>query len=479
MTSRYQSLVAVGGLVTALCGGCPGFPEDQGGDGGTGMDLGPAGITVSPTRIPITGNVTLKVKAGKELASKAVELAQSSSSIAYQLGSLDNTGSLDFMIPASELIKFKLGVAEVRIKDDPSKKSTVRLFLEPVFDGTKVTSLVIGQPGTITDPSPVWVGVAAKRILTLNYQYQGMMPGGDFEHRIGEFAYNAGVIEIPPKLYYAGYSASVFTDNAVYTAMDNVVSYTSAGVGLAEKTFLVADLKYTMSGTQLNSIKQCTVGVDCSFTGVTPALAFRGIASLSTDRAGTAISAIFKNLDKTSNLRAFSDSSFSKPIMIDSQSSIALDYSSMVAFGFVNSDALADLVVLNSSGIQVFLRSETKGFVSNSLLATAASSALTPTQLKSYSALAVGDVDGDGLDDVVIAGADSSPVNGKLAVLTNQLGTGFALAPVINVKPELSPVSSVAVGKVNDVAASKAPSDLVIASKTTKTIGVLVNAATY
>jgi hypothetical protein len=81
-------------------------------------------------------------------------------------------------------------------------------------------------------------------------------------------------------------------------------------------------------------------------------------------------------------------------------------------------------------------------------------------------------VDGDGLDDIVVAGGD------KINFLINQLGMGFANGSNVVVDATLSPVSSVAIGKVN-ATDSKAPSDLALASKAKKRIAVLVNAATY
>jgi hypothetical protein len=84
--------------------------------------------------------------------------------------------------------------------------------------------------------------------------------------------------------------------------------------------------------------------------------------------------------------------------------------------------------------------------------------------------LTTGDVDGDGLDDIVAAEKD------KLALLVNQSGANFAGSSIIAIAPDLAPVSSIAVGKVAD---GKAPNDLAIASKSNKRIGVLVNAATY
>ena len=452
MTSRYQSLVAVGGLVTALCGGCPGFPEDQGGDGGSGIDLGPAAITVSPARIPITGDISLSVTAGKAQGVTAVELQQGNAK--YQLGTLNPDGTLTAKIDKNALsAAFSLGAAEVVLAGS-TKKATVRLFLEPVFDAATAAKKDIGDPAISTEPAPVWIGISNKQILTLNYQER--MVKGLFNQTLGEFAStvtNTLIGSTSPR--YGAYINSVFPDNAV-------MPYTSTGVALTDQAILLAHYENGVPTV----LRTCSPTQGC--TSAENVAAFQNISSLMADKAGTAFAAIVKDTNKV-ELRSFSDPKLTAPLNIDGITAKAFPSDTLVSFGLLDSDNIADLIVHRGGFLSVFVRKQSQGFVYDEALSSKASIATHGTNL---SALSTGDVDGDGLDDIVVAN------DNQISILINQNGTGFAMDLSVVVDRTLSPVSSVAIGKVN-AADSKAPSDLAIASKSKKRIGVLLNAATY
>ncbi len=456
MTSRYQSLVAVGGLVTALCGGCPGFPEDQGGDGGSGINLGPAAITVSPARIPITGDISLRVTAGKAQEGTAVELQQGNAK--YQLGTLNPDGTLTAKIDKNALsAAFNLGAAEVVLAGS-TKKATVRLFLEPVFDAATAAKKDIGDPAISTEPAPVWIGISNKQILTLNYQER--MVQGLFNQTLGEFVStvtNTLIGSTAPR--YGAYINSVFPDNAK-------MPYASTGVALTDQTIMLAHYDNGVPTV----LRSCALTQGCTFTE--NVAVFQNISSLTADKAGTAFAAIFKEKMRI-ELRSFSDPKLTAPLNIDGNTAKAFPSDTLVSFGLLDSDNIADLIVLRGDSLSVFVRKESQGFVYDEDLSSKARTAAVSAGLWSnLSALSTGDVDGDGLDDIVVASDD------KIAILINQNGTGFAMVLSVIVDSTLSPVSSVAIGKVN-AADSKAPSDLAIASKSKKRIGVLLNAATY
>ena len=455
MTSRYQSLVAVGGLVTALCGGCPGFPEDQGGDGGSGIDLGPAAITVSPARIPITGDISLSVTAGKAQGVTAVELQQGNAK--YQLGTLNPDGTLTAKIDKNALgAAFSLGAAEVVLAGS-TKKATVRLFLEPVFDAATAAKKDIGDPAISTEPAPVWIGISNKQILTLNYQER--MVKGLFNQTLGEFVStvtNTLIGSTAPR--YGAYINSVFPDNAK-------MPYASTGVALTDQTIMLAHYDNGVPTV----LRSCALTQGCTFTE--NVAVFQNISSLTADKAGTAFAAIFKEKMRI-ELRSFSDPKLTAPLNIDGNTAKAFPSDTLVSFGLLDSDNIADLIVLSGGTLSVFVRKQSQGFVYDTTLSKAAGAALSAGMLSNLSALSTGDVDGDGLDDIVVASGD------KISLLINQHGTGFAMGLSIIIDRTLSPVSSVAIGKVN-ATDSKAPSDLAIASKSNKRIGVLLNAATY
>jgi len=189
---------------------------------------------------------------------------------------------------------------------------------------------------------------------------------------------------------------------------------------------------------------------------------------LTADKAGTAFAAIFKEKMRI-ELRSFSDPKLTAPLNIDGNTAKAFPSDTLVSFGLLDSDNIADLIVHRGGFLSVFVRKQSQGFVYDEALSSKASIATHGTNL---SALSTGDVDGDGLDDIVVAN------DNQISILINQNGTGFAMDLSVVVDRTLSPVSSVAIGKVN-AADSKAPSDLAIASQSKKRIGVLLNAATY
>ena len=87
------------------------------------------------------------------------------------------------------------------------------------------------------------------------------------------------------------------------------------------------------------------------------------------------------------------------------------------------------------------------------------------------SALGIGDLDGDGLDDVVIAS------NAQLVMLINQGGGHFSALAGPTVPAGLAPVTALAIGDVS--VSGKGIADLVLASKDQHSIGAIENSATY
>ena len=467
MTSRYQSLVAVGGLVTALCGGCPGFPEDQGGDGGLGSDLGQSGLTINLSRIPITGNVKISVQAGKAQAGKTVELRQSATSAAYPLGLLNGDGALDMKIPAGAFAAaFKLGIADVVVvASSPAKKATVRLYLDPTFNGLSPSKKDIGVVTTATDPTPVWIGITGKQILALSYRYYSTTR---IDQVIGGFSYNTGDLTITP----ATPTRYVYSNPAFPTNAPMQDNYTSVGVALSEQAILLASYEVRESATPTNLLTCSLLAPNCDFGAVLlPLLPFKSVAALTADRTGSAFAAIVRDSKGSDSLRAFNDIALkdANSIPINSNGT-SFGYDSLVSFGLLDSDDKADLIIWSNNKLSVLVNKSATGFVFDAKLSDAANKALSTSAFTGLSALTTGDVDGDGLDDIVAAEKD------KLALLVNQSGANFAGSSIIAIAPDLAPVSSIAVGKVAD---GKAPNDLAIASKSNKRIGVLVNAATY
>jgi hypothetical protein len=140
----------------------------------------------------------------------------------------------------------------------------------------------------------------------------------------------------------------------------------------------------------------------------------------------------------------------------------------MLAVGELNGDANPDLVVWYPNGsLSVYTGSPGPGLqfspiYSTKLQATQSGMGVRPV------AAAVGDIDGDGLDDIVVAGGL------LISVLTNQGDSTFKVAQTITTS---SAVTALAIGDVSPI--GQGVSDLVIGSQSANTITVLENLAKY
>lgn len=143
----------------------------------------------------------------------------------------------------------------------------------------------------------------------------------------------------------------------------------------------------------------------------------------------------------------------------------------MLGAGRLNDDDTPDLLALSASGTVSLWLGSNGQLVASDALTSAVQQTLTSAQVATPSALGVGDVDGDGLDDLVVAS------NAQVVLLLNQGDGHFSALAGPVVPAGLAPVTAIAIGDVS--VAGKGIPDLVLASKDQHSIGAIENSASY
>lgn len=440
MFSRYD---ASGGCVANYAQG----PADLNPDAGSALQ-------VSPNRISVSTGALIQITAGSERAGQSVQLKQGN--VELPLGVLDAQGSLQKQLTKTDLTPFSLGVAQATLTSGP--QATVRFFIEPKLDNAP-TPFAIG-PVSKAGPTPVWVGVAQKRIITLNFR--DATGTGIIRQAIGEYFLDKnGTINLPQIQNYQSYAGSVFPEN--YYDQGSRIKYSSTGIGLTSLRFFVSE--FDAIGSQSIFIS-CPLDSGCN--GMLTARPYTRITSMTSFIDGSLFAAIV-TAGGTPALRAFRDGTLGTAVDIVGGNT-ALPHETMVGVGRLSEDDLVDLIAVSpTGGVSVWLGGQ-GGLMVSDAMATAVQQALAGAGVAVPSALTVGDLDGDGLDDLVVAS------NAQVVMLINQ-GGRFAVVSGPTVPAGLSPVTSLAVGDVS--VAGRGIPDLVLASKDQHSIGAIENSATY
>lgn len=418
-------------------------------------DMG-AGLQVTPARISVTAGAVLQVDGGAPRAGQSVQLQQGS--FALPLGVLDAQGHLQRTLASTDLAALTLGPAQVTIPS--GAQATLRLFIEPKLDNAPAPFAV--GPVSKAGPTPVWVGIAQKKILTLNLR--DATGTGLIRQSVGEYLFDRGyMIIIATMQNYKSYSSPVFPDN--YLDRGSRFQYISTGVGLTENGFYIAE--YDATGPQAAFVN-CPLDSGCN--GMLTVRSFNRITSMSAAFSGTLFAAIITANGAPPMLKAFREGTLGTAVDIVGAST-ALPHETMLGAGRLTDDEQPELIALSPAGAVSIWVGGAGALVASDSLTGAVQQVLGGLSVAAPSALGVGDLDGDGLDDLVVASG------ARVVMLLNQGDGRFSGLAGPTAPAGLAPVTALAIGEVS--VSGRGIPDLVMASKDQHSIGAIENSATY
>lgn len=440
-------------------GGCVANFSQSAGD--MSADMG-AGLQVTPARISVTAGAILQVDGGASRAGQSVQLKQGS--FALPLGVLDAQGHLQRTLGSTDLAALTLGPAQVTTPS--GAQAPVRFFIEPRLENAPAPFAV--GPVSKAGPTPVWIGIAQKKILTLNfYDSTGM---ATITQSIGEYIIDPkttqSTIITASQSIYSGYARDVFAEN--YSDSVTKWTYFSTGVGLTKNSILLVEPK-TIMGMPETLLVQCLTDTSCMMTMLTTK-PYSRITSLTSERSGTLFAAIITANGAPSMLRAFREGTLGTAVDIVGAST-ALPHETMLGAGRLTDDEQPELIALSPTGAVSIWVGSPGALVASDSLTGAVQQVLGGLAVAAPSALGVGDLDGDGLDDLVVAS------NAQVVMLLNQGDGRFSGLAGPTAPAGLAPVTALAVGDVS--VSGRGIADLVLASKDQHSIGAIENSATY
>ncbi len=442
MFSRYD---VGGGCVANVSQSAPDMSADMG-----------AGLQVTPARISVTAGAVLQVDGGAARAGQSVQLKQGA--LALPLGVLDAQGHLQRTLASTDLAALTVGPAQV--SGPAGAQATVRFFIEPKLDNAPAPFAV--GPVSKAGPTPVWVGIAQKKILTLNFR--DATGTGLIRQSVGEYAFDkSNMIIISQIQNYESYSSPVFPNN--YLDQGTKFQYFSTGVGLMESSFFLAE--YDATGPQA-ALVNCPLDSGCN--GMLTVRPFNRITSMSAAFGGTLFAAIITANGAPPMLKAFREGTLGVGLDIVGAST-ALPHETMLGVGRLNDDEQPDLIALSPTGAVSIWVGGPAALTASESLTGAVQQVLGGLSVAAPSALGVGDLDGDGLDDLVVASS------AQVVALINQGDGHFSGLSGPTAPAGLAPVTALAIGDVS--VSGRGIPDLVMASKDQHSIGAIENSATY
>lgn len=406
-------------------------------------DMGKPVFDVSPLRLALNKDRTtaVTINAGPSNKNKKVTFEQAGVT-PWEAGSLGADGKLTIM--AIQGHDFKPGPATVKVEGLP-QPAKVRLFLDP-----GLASMPSTLPFRITTPDtngtgsgayPASLGVYQKKIYAINYFNDTGTPVQTlFQYYLNKTSVDPVMTQI-----LAGYSRKRFSDSPVGLAVTpSAVLF--AGTGVAGTGF---DLR----SCSASCVPQATTGIT-------------SVRSFSANPVGA--STLYAGIFDTNRLGAYSDAALSVSVPFDGTNPNT-GMATFTTVGDMDGDEKPDLVVwYQDGGVAVYLAGTAAGKLTYH---AAYSMALRTVTAGLPGAVALGDLDSDGLSDVIIA-TDTTVI----PVLNNDNGA-FKAAPSIIVPAGEGPITAIAVGDVS--AAAQEVNDIVVGSQQKNHIAVLENSAAY
>lgn len=454
--SKVAGTALVIGMSAPLFAGCAmnlcaTEPEDPhcigpGGDPVGGM---PHQLSVSPARLSLSQGGALTVKLGTQPAAGAKAFLRRAMAADLTLGSVEQTEQ-SVTISAAQLSGRTPGLAQlvVVLADHTELTAPLRLFMEPAFrDPPK-------EYDTKTESNyPLWVGIGdLGAVYTLN-SFPPFMGSTDRQLRLVDYQYTKTAFALrSPQSFgaYRGYPISAEVPGRGAMIGDQIVAISKNPV--SQQFPILTDLCSVKAQTcrQLNPMT----------------IEFQKLLGLAADQHGALVAV--QTDTEALVFRGTEDAPFVERLSLTgapaNKGALAL-----VAVGDLDGDTQPDLVqVHQGGGASVFLRAtDSKVLRYSEPYSQKLGAALggLPT------ALAVGDLDGDGLDDVVLGRS------GSVTLLLNQADGGFTATPAL-ATGMVTAIDSIALGNIDSMTGNRS-TDLAVASSTGQRLALLINQAAF
>lgn len=440
------TLGALGGCASNLCDTEPDSPNCE-----QIVPPDQLSLSVTPLRLSLSQGGMLNVKLGGRPPAGTRAFLRRAQSADLLLGTLEKSEQT-LAIGAAELTGRTPGLAQIIVTqpDQTEMTAPLRLFVEPSFRNA-AREYDTKQDGN----APIWTGIGDNGgVYTIN-SFAPFAGSPDRQLRIVDYQYNNSMLAPKsPQSFgaYRGYPISDQLPGRGALIADQVVAVSKNPVSLMYP--VLTDLCGIKSQTcrQLNPMT----------------LEFQKVMGLAADRRGLLVA-----VQTDAQVLAYRGSEatpFGEALTLTGMGSNK-GSTVAVAVGDLDGDGQPDLVTLHQGpmGVSVFLRGSDSKLLRYSepysMQLQTAMGGVLPT------AVAIADLDGDGLDDVALA------LGSTVTLLLNQGEGGFAAAEPISTSMTMA-IDAIALGNI-DPATGNHSTDVAVSSSTSQRVAVLLNQAAY